>query len=135
MSMVDRLLKFFTVGGVTTLFGVTLYGLLLLVLNANLFLAYVIVFAASVTFSYFLNARFNYRIAPSLRTYIHYVQSYAVGFAAGFVLITICKALAVPLADFWIAMLSIPFRFAITFLLADRAMVAREPAEPHVKTK
>lgn len=135
MSMLDRLLKFFTVGGVTTLFGITLYALLLLVLKANLFLAYVIVFTASVTFSYFLNARFNYRIAPGRRTYIQYVQSYAVGFAVGFVLIALFKALGVPLADFWIAMLSIPLRFAITFVLADRAMVAPNDAEPHINSK
>lgn len=135
MNMVGRLLKFFTVGGVTTLFGITLYALLLLGFKANLFLAYVIVFTASVTFSYFLNARFNYRIAPGLRTYFQYLQSYAVGFAVGFFLIALCKALAVPLADFWIAMLSIPLRFAITFLLADRAMAAPEGAEPHIETK
>ncbi|MEO1700941.1 MAG: GtrA family protein [Pseudomonadota bacterium] len=120
--MGTRLLKFATVGGLTTVFGVLLYALFLAVLGVNLFVAYIIVFFASVTFSYLLNTHYNYRAPVSWSLYRRFIGSYAIGFAVGFCLIAGCKMLAVPLPDFWIAMLTIPVRFLVTFLLADRAM-------------
>ncbi|MEO0542893.1 MAG: GtrA family protein [Pseudomonadota bacterium] len=122
--MGPRFLKFATVGGVTTFFGIALYALLLLFFQVNLFAAYILVFVASVTLSYALNARFNYQVPWSFGSYARFMSSYGVGFAVGFILITIMKAATVPLSDFWIAMAAIPLRFVVTFLFADRAMAA-----------
>lgn len=115
-----RFLKFGSLGGVTTLFGITLYYFFLKIVNLDLLIVYPIVFSLSVFFSYILNTYFNYKSPPSLRGLLSYYKSYIISALIGFAILLALKFLLPNWDEFVIAMILVVVRLFMTFFLIEK---------------
>jgi len=115
-----RFIKFSLLGGLTTLFGLALYFVLLKVFELPLYGAYPIVFTLSVLVSYLLNTWLNYKVKPSLTGLIVFYQSYIISGIIGFLILLLLK-LALPNWDeFLLAIMLVLIRVFITFFLIEK---------------
>lgn len=115
-----RFVKFGSLGGITTVFGIALYFLLLKVLGMKLIIAYPIVFTLSVLFSYILNTYFNYKIPPSWANLLNYYKGYILSAIIGYVLLLILKFLLPDWDEFVIAMILVVIRLLMTFFFVEK---------------
>jgi len=115
-----RFLKFGSLGGITTVFGIVLYFLFLKILGIKLIIAYPIVFTLSVLFSYILNTYFNYKIPPTWANLLNYYKGYILSALIGYVLLVILKTLLPEWDEFIIAMILVFIRLLMTFFFIEK---------------
>lgn len=117
-----RFVKFGLLGGLTTVFGLALYFILLKTIGLSLYVAYPIVFTLSVLLSYFLNTWLNYRLPPNLKGLISFYQSYIISGIIGFLILIMLKFLLPDWDEFVLAILLVGIRVLITFFLIEKLM-------------
>lgn len=118
-----RFLKFGLIGLLTTGLGLAIYYVFLKILHINVFVAYPVQFTIMVSFSYFLNSRFNYKIKLSLSKWLKFFNSYALSGFVGFILLAALKYSLPALDDFIIILMLVPLKAVLTFVLVEIVMV------------
>ncbi len=118
----SRFIKFGLLGGLTTVFGLALYFVLLKIIGISLYVAYPIVFTLSVLVSYLLNTWLNYKLPPSIKGLISFYQSYIISGIIGFVILLGLKFLLPNWDEFLLAILLVGIRVLITFFLIEKLM-------------
>ena len=112
-----QIFKFFTAGGITTIFGLTSYYICLESFSLPLYPVYIIVYLLGVALSYLLNSKYTFNRAYNKKTYASYFITYTIGLLSGLLLITLLKLYFPELSDFITTVLVIPPRFILTFIL------------------
>ena len=115
-----RFANFSTVGIVTTIFGLSLFYILIILLSINIYASYVIVFIFSVGFSAIVNSIFIYGRAPSINLIVIFYKSYLISFLLGLALIMILEYFLPSLDDFVLIVLVILFRTIATFVFVEK---------------
>lgn len=121
-----RFIKFGVLGGVTTLFGLLLYYVLLKFVGIRLIYAYPIVFTFSVLFSYLLNTRLNYRLPASWKGLISFYKSYIISGLIGFIILLVLKYFLPTWDEFVLAILLVGIRVLMTFFLIEKFMFGKK---------
>ena len=118
--------KFGLLGGLTTIFGLALYYVLLKLMGLSLYVAYPIVFTVSVLVSYLLNTWLNYKLPPSFKGLISFYQSYIISGIIGFVILLILKFILPNWDEFLLAILLVAIRVLMTFFLIEKLMFKKK---------
>jgi len=115
-----QLLKFGTVGIVTTLFAIVSYYILLSVLELPIYPVYICVYFVGILISYLLNSNFTFGKSYNKKDSIRYYLIYGVGLIFGLSIIYFVKLLTKIESDLITVIITIVPRFILTFVLLGR---------------
>ena len=116
--MLYKILKFGSVGSLTTILGLSINTVLLKYFNTNLYITYSLVYIFNVLLSYYLNSKYTFKSKLSLSKMIKYYVVYLSGLFLGVFLLKIFKSNTG--FENWIyPFLVLPFTFTSNFLLSN----------------
>jgi putative flippase GtrA len=116
----DKLIRQFTgfsvVGVLVSLFSIGLLWVFTNLIQANVYLSYLIVYLISIGLSYMINGRLIFRSELGVKTYILYYGIYLSGMGLGMLIILTVKSFHV-FSDFINALFAAPFTLVWNFIL------------------
>ena len=115
-----RFINFNAVGIITTIFGLLLFYIFIVLLSIDIYISHVIVFIFSVGFSAIINSIFIYRKPLNISFILIFYRSYFSSFVFGLVLILILRNFLPSLNDFVVIILMVLSRTLITFVLVEK---------------
>mgnify|MGYP000138116480 CR=1 FL=1 len=119
MEALRKFLKFGSIGGAITFFGLIGYYICLEVYNFSVYPVYIILNLIAVVASYLLNSKFTFKKKRNFADSIKYQIIYIFGILFGLLLIYLLE-LYTPLQSFYIVVLIIPLRVAFTYVLVSK---------------
>jgi putative flippase GtrA len=122
-----RFLGFSSVGVIVTLFSMFLTFMFNDVLKINVFISYIMSFSTSIIVSYFMNAKFVFKSAYSLKRFVLYYGIYVLSMFLG---LAILKAYSFFFPD-WnktiITYMVLPFTILFNFFFVSKIMTKFNP--------
>lgn len=119
-----RLIKFGSIGGFITIFGIIGYYICLEIYNFSIYPTFIVLNIIAVIFSYLLNTKFTFRKKRNLHDSIRYYIIYLTGIAIGLGLIYLIEN-NTSLKPFFIVLLIIPIRVFITYLMVSKFVFSK----------
>jgi len=120
MSLVQKLLKFGSIGGLMFLTTILLYFVAFEIFSLPLYTVYVTVFIITVSISYLLNSKYTFVKKTSFLDYIKYLASYVFGMVLGLIALYLIKENFSSVSDFWASIIVIAPRTLLNYFIVNK---------------
>lgn len=120
MSLVQKLIKFSSIGGLMFLTTIILYFVAFEIFSLPLYAVYVSTFVLTVSISYILNSKYTFVKKTSFKDYIKYMASYVLGMALGLIALFLIKENFSSVSNFWASVLVILPRTLLNYFVVNK---------------
>jgi putative flippase GtrA len=117
--MIKKVINFSLIGGIMTVFSLTINVLLLRYFHTPLILTYIFVYFSTISISYLLNSRYTFNSKISVRKTLIFFSIYIFSMLLGTLLYAIIP-LIIKIPDWYYPFLVLPFTAASNFMLNHR---------------
>jgi putative flippase GtrA len=122
--LVERFLKFATVGAISTASSLTANFVLLKYFQTPLYTTYICVYVSAILFSYFLNTRYTFKTKRNWKDLIFYYMIYFTSMGLGVSLLRLYRWL-LPFENWVLPFLVFPFTMLWNFIFVSRLLKNR----------
>lgn len=130
--MLVRFIKFSSVGTAVSLSSMSLSFFFLKIVGTPLYITYVTLYLTSLSVSYWLNSKYTFKVAMTLRKSLSYFAVYIGGMCIGLVMLNLYKSFL--LLENWILVfLVLPFTMSWNFSMASLVTKDKDNKEEGAK--